>query len=108
MNNKRKEKEVLSQMYDNEADTIKYLPLFFKDKYQLEAFIDMFKGKTLKIPTSYQEYIENYLKIDPYTNNRKLRGINGIKNMRTKILESYINLFSTLQDLLKNECGGSD
>lgn len=101
-----KEKEVLAQLYANNADVVKYLPLFFNDKKQLEAFIEMFRGKTLKIPASYQEFVENFLNVDPYTDNRKLRGVNGVKKMQTKILESYLNLFSSLQDVLKNECSG--
>lgn len=99
-----KEREVLAQLYANEADVVKYLPFFFENKEQLQAFIEMFAGKTLKIPTSYKEYTENYLKVDAYTGNRKLRGINNVKRMRNKIIESYFNLFSSLKDVLFNEC----
>lgn len=102
-----KEKEVLAQLYANEADTIKYLPFFFKNPKELQEFIEMFAGKNLRIPTSYQEYLENYLKEDSYTSNRKLRGINGVKKIKSKIINSYINLFSSLREVLENECKGS-
>lgn len=100
-----KEREVLAQLYANDADVIKYLPFFFEDRKQLAAFIDMFRGKTLRIPTSYQEYLEKYLKPDPPTPNRSIRGINGTKKTKDKIIESYLSLFTSLQDVLKNECG---
>lgn len=100
-----KEREVLAQLYANEADVIKYLPFFFEDRKQLVAFIDMFRGKTLRIPTSYQEYLEKYLKTDPPTPNRSIRGVNGTRKMKDKMIESYLSLFSSLQDALKNECG---
>lgn len=99
-----KEKEVLAQLYANDADVVKYLPFFFENKEQLQAFIEMFAGKNLRIPTSYKEYLENYNKVDTYTGNRKLRGINNVKKMRHKIVESYFNLFSSLEEVLFNEC----
>lgn len=104
MDNFNKEREVLAQLYANDADAIKYLPFFFNNNKQLEEFIDTFKGKTLNIPTSYVEYLENYLKVDEYSKDRKTRGINGTKKMRKKILESYINLFPSLKAVIKNEC----
>lgn len=102
--NLTKEREVLAQLYANEANVIKYLPFFFNNIKQLEAFLDTFGGKTLKLPTSFQEYVEDYLKPDCYSNNRKLRGIKGTKKMKEKIINSYINLFSSLEEVLKNEC----
>lgn len=103
-----KEKEVLAQLYANEADPIKYLPFFFNNSKDLQNFIDIFGGKNLRIPTSYQEYLENYLKKDTFTSNKKLRGINCIRKYKSKIIESYISLFTSLREVLENECKGSD
>lgn len=102
--NLNKEREVLAQLYANDAEVTKYLPFFFNDPKQLEAFFDTFGGKTLKIPKTYKEYVESYFKLDSYCNDRKYRGINGTKLMKNKIIESYFNLFSSLADVIKNEC----
>lgn len=104
MDNLNKEREVLAQLYSNDAEVIKYLPFFFNDMEQLERFIDTFKGKTLNIPTSYQEYVEQFLQVDDFSKDRKTRGISGVKTMKRKILESYINLFPSLEAVIKNEC----
>ena len=103
MDNFNKEREVLAQLYANDADAIKYLPFFFNNNKQLEEFIDTFKGKTLNIPTSYVEYLENYLKVDEYSKDRKTRGINGTKKTRKKNHATYINLTPTHTAEIKNE-----
>lgn len=100
----RKEKEVLAQLYNNDADVIKYLPFFFNNLKQVETFFSVFGGKNLRLPVTFQEYVENYLKPDVHTSNRKLRGVNGTKKMKKRILESYINLFSSLEEVIQNEC----
>lgn len=104
MKDLNREREVLAQLYTNTADSTKYLPFFFNNFKQLEMFFDMFAGKTLKIPTSYREFLENYLKTDGYISNEKQKGINVSNGMRKKILESYLNLFSTLEEAIETEC----
>lgn len=104
-NDVNREREVLSQLYANEADVVKYLPFFFSDMEQLKAFFDYFSGKTLKIPDSYQEFLESFLIKDKYTPNKKLRGIHCLRKMKPKILESYLGLFPSLESVIKNECG---
>lgn len=99
----KKEREVLTQLYNNDADVIKYLPFFFSNPKQLAAFFDMFGGKTLKLPKTLKEFTEMYSKVDSYSDNRRIRGINGTKIMKKKVLESYINLFPNLESLIQNE-----
>lgn len=99
-----RERAMLGQLYANDADVIKYLPFFFNDAKQLETFIETFKGKTLKIPTSYQEYLERLLELDEPSKDRNIRGVNGVKTMKRKILESYLKLFPSLKDVVINEC----
>lgn len=102
MKNIEKEKEVLSQLYSNTADSIKYLPFFFSCKEDLIDFFDMFGGKTLKLPKTFEDFLENYLQTTNYSN--KAKGINNIKKVKNKVLESYINLFPSLNEVIKNEC----
>lgn len=99
-----REREVLAQLYANDADVIKYLPFFFSNIRQLEAFFDVFGGKTLNLPKTYEEYVSNYLKPDPPVKGRKTRGVRGKERMKKKVLASYLNLFTSLEEVLKNEC----
>ena len=104
----QKEKEVLAQLYANNADVIKYLPFFFNNAGQLKAFIDVFAGKTLKIPASYKDYVDGYMRPDKFDSNKRFRGINKSSKIKQKILESYLNLYPSLYELLKSECNRKD
>lgn len=98
-----KEREVLTQLYNNEADTIKYLPFIFKDLDQLKEFFDALGGKTLQIPDTYADFLRDYMTMKPQINEKK-RGIHCFKRYKQKILESYLNLFDNLRQALENEC----
>lgn len=101
--NLNKERKVLAQLYNNEADTVKYLPFFFNDMESLKNFIYVFGGKTIKVPTNIKEFVENYFKSD-YLRSIENKGVKDINKMKTKILESYINLFDSLEAVIENEC----
>lgn len=101
--NTEKEREVLAQLYSNTADVSKYLPFFFNNIYELKSFFDIFGGKTIKLPETFDEYIKNYLIYNKYVKNNQ-RGIKNINKIKPKILESYINLFKSLEDVIKTEC----
>lgn len=98
-----KEKEILAQIYNNEAQTIKYLPYFFKTRGEFTDFLRAFAGKTLKIPTSYQEYLEEFMKLNDKPKNRSISGICRVKKMKRKVLDSYLHLFPSLEQAIKNE-----
>ena len=98
-----KEKDLLAQLYSNNADTIKYLPFFFDNRQDFESFIACFGGKTLRIPESYQEFLEEFLKPSIYANNYNSRGIRKINKFKEKILNTYIQLFPSLEEVIKNE-----
>lgn len=104
--NLEKEKKILSQIYANEADTIKYLLFFFKDRAQLRHFFNQFGGKTLRLPDTFEEFLEVCLNNDDLVENTDYKGIdNNIHNQtKNKILETYIRLFSCLEDVIETEC----
>ena len=47
---------------------------------------------------------ERYMLLEEMMRNEKQKGINVSNNMRKKILESYLNLFSTLEEAIETEC----
>lgn len=98
-----KEREILVQLYSNEAESIKYLPFIFKDQEQLKEFFDMFGGKTLKIPDTYTEFLRMFMVMSTQTNEKK-KGIHCFRRYKQKILETYLNLFETLRQALEVEC----
>ena len=104
--NLEKEKKILSQIYANEADTIKYLLFFFKDRAQLRHFFNQFGGKTLRLPDTFEEFLEVCLNNDDLVENTDCKGIDdNIHNQtKNKILETYIRLFSCLEDVIQTEC----
>lgn len=104
MRDLNKEREILAQLYNNDADVIKYLPFFFSNLTELEQFFDIFGGKTLKLPNSFKEYTEKYMQVDKYIHNDKCKGIHCMRRVKPKILESYLNLFTSLEEAIENEC----
>lgn len=107
MKDKTQEKIVLSQMYNNTADSIKFLPFFFQDKKELRRFFNQFGGKTLILPDTYEEFLQYLLNCSDIPEDRQRQGIdyNIHKRTKEKILETYINLFKSLEDVIRNECG---
>lgn len=107
MRNNDREKRILSYLYDNEAESVQYLPFFFKDKKEVRRFFNMFGGKTLVLPDTYEEFLQNLLTQDNsliVDDNR--RGIDKNIHERTKnrMIEAYILLFQSLEDVIMNEC----
>lgn len=100
----KKEGEVIVQLYSNDADVVKYLPLFFNSPKQLKAFINMFGGKTIKIPETYNDFVLKFIEPDKYIKNKKHKGINNIGKIRKKLIESYTKIFPSLYDCIKYEC----
>lgn len=107
MRNVTQEKLVLSQMYDNTADSVKFLPFFFQDKKELRRFFNQFGGKTLVLPDTYEEFWQYLLRSSEIPDDNNRQGIDEQIHNRTKerIIESYINLFASLEDVIKYECG---
>ena len=103
---KDKERLVLSQLYANKANSVKFLPFFFRSRKELRCFFNMFGGKTLVLPDTFEEFVESCLKADSLSDDFKQIGIDEQIHERTKdrIVESYIRLFNSLEDVLKNEC----
>lgn len=99
------ERKIFCDIYANKADSIKFLLFFFKDKAQLRHFFNMFGGKTLVLPDTFEEYIEMCLKADIDIDKNR-QGIDSSIHERTKdrILEKYFNLFSSLTDVIESEC----
>lgn len=106
MRDLNKERKILSQLYANEASVVKYLPFFFSNEIDLKKFFDMFAGKTIKMPKSYEQFLDNYLKTDCFISNVNNKGINNLQRNKEKILNSYTNLFNSLEELIENECKG--
>lgn len=104
--NVEQEKKILAQLYANEANTMKYLLFFFKDRAQLRHFFNQFGGKTLVLPDTFEEFLEICLHNDDYVENSACRGIDKDIHERTKsrIVDSYIRLFDCLEDVIKTEC----
>lgn len=103
MRDLNREREVLAQLYSNNADVIKYFPFFFKDRKQLENFFDYFGGKTIKVPNSYREFLEQLLVPNTLIQDNKRKGINCSEKLRKRMLESYIKLFNSLEELIQIE-----
>lgn len=104
--NLEQEKKILAQIYANEANSLKYLPFFFKDRAQLRHFFNMFGGKTLIVPDTYEEFIEFCLQNDSLPENDSYSGIDTNIHERTKdrILEAYIRLFNSIEECIETEC----
>lgn len=100
------EKKILAQMYNNTADSVKFLPFFFQDKKELRRFFNQYGGKTLVLPDTYDEFWQYLLRNANIPEEPKRQGINQQIHERTKekILETYINLFKSLEDVIRNEC----
>lgn len=109
MRDNKQEKLILSQMYNNTADTIKFLPFFFQNKKEVRRFFNQFGGKTLVLPDTYEEFLKYLLNCSDVPDDQQRQGINTDIHKRTKekILETYINLFKSLEDVIRNECGKS-
>lgn len=99
------ERKIFSDLYSNTADSAKFLLFFFKDKAQLRHFFNMFGGKTLVLPDTFEEYIEQCLKVDDNIEESR-KGIDSNIHKRTKdrIIEKYFNLFESLTDVIECEC----
>lgn len=104
--NHDRERSVLAQIYANKADSVKYLPFFFKDKKELRHFFNMFGGKTLILPKTFEEFIEKCLTDDFTIEDTNRLGIDENIHERTKdrIIDTYIKLFVSLEEVLKEEC----
>lgn len=107
MRDNNREKRVLSYLYDNTADSTQYLPFFFKDKKEVRRFFNMFGGKTLVLPDTYEEFLQNLLTQDnSLITDDSRKGIDKDIHNRTKerMIEAYILLFNSLEDVINNEC----
>lgn len=102
------EKIVLSQLYDNTADTVKFLPFFFQNPQELKRFFNQFGGKTLVLPETFEEFCQYLLRNTTTPDDDKRIGIDDGIHDKTKerILNTYFNLFNSLQDVIENECYG--
>ena len=101
-----KERKVLAQIYSNEANTIKYLPFFFKDKKELVRFFNQFGGKILVLPDTLEEFMQICLNNTKKPKNDKQIGIDSKIHERTKnkIIQTYLNLYDRYEDVIYNEC----
>lgn len=104
---KEQEKKVLAQLYNNQADSIKFLPFFFQNMKELRRFFNQYGGKTLVLPDTLEDFMKFCLYSDKIPENPKQQGIDEDIHNRTKdkIIETYINLFNSLEDVIRNECG---
>nr|CAI9751472.1 hypothetical protein DGKKSRWO_DGKKSRWO_CDS_0181 [uncultured phage]CAI9752359.1 hypothetical protein CVNMHQAP_CVNMHQAP_CDS_0182 [uncultured phage] len=66
----------------------------------------MFGGKTLVLPKTFEEFVENCLTDDCLLDNDSLMGIDENIHARTKdrIIEAYLRLFDSLEAVIENEC----
>lgn len=105
--NNDREREVLISLYANKANSIKYLPFFFKDKKEVRRFFNMFGGKTLKLPDTYEEFLQYLLNssLDDKLSSSEI-GIDDAIHERTKnrIVESYLLLYNNLHEVIESEC----
>lgn len=103
---KEQEKKVLAQLYNNQADSIKFLPFFFQNMKELRRFFNQYGGKTLILPDTLEDFMKFCLYSDTIPENSKQQGIDEDIHNRTKdkIIETYINLFNSLEDVIRNEC----
>ena len=106
MDKYEKEKKVLTQLYANQADSIKFLPFFFHNMKELRLFFNQFGGKTLVLPDTFEEFMQYCLYCDKPPENNKRCGIdNRIHNkIKHKIINAYLNLYDKLEDVLIHEC----
>ena len=44
------------------------------------------------------------MQVDKYIHNDKCKGIHCMRKVKPKILESYLNLFTSLEEAIENEC----
>lgn len=106
LNSHDKERKVLAQLYANQADSIKFLPFFFQDMKELRRFFNQFGGKTLVLPDTLEEFMQFclYNTTDFPKDGTKI-GIDENIHKRTKerIIETYLNLYKTLEDVILNE-----
>lgn len=100
-----KERTVLSQIYANKANSIKYLPFFFKDRKELRRFFNFFGGKTLVLPDTFEEFVEGCLYVDSLPDNDCKRGIDSKihDKIKDKIINTYLNLYDTFESVIRNE-----
>ena len=93
----KKEREVLAELYSNNAKSIKYLLYFFKNKQDLINFFTMFKGKTLEIPETFEDFLSICLDTNIDKNNIEQTGINNEEHekIKDKIVQTYLNLYDT-------------
>ena len=104
---KEQERKVLAQLYKNQADSIKFLPFFFQNMKELRRFFNQFGGKTLVLPDTLEDFMKFCLYSEVVPKNPKQQGIDEDIHNRTKdkVVETYINLFKNLEDVIRNECG---
>ena len=100
------EKKVLSEIYSNNANTIKYLLYFFNKRSELIRFFKVFKGKTLIIPENFEDFMKFCLTSEDSIQDKNCTGISedSIKFLKDKILQSYLNLYDNYEDCIKTEC----
>lgn len=104
--NNTKQRKILAQLYNNNANTIKYLPFFFRNRKELSKFFNQFGGKTLVLPDTYEEFLKLCLLDDEVPEDSNMRGISeSIHNkMKDRIVNVYINLYDSLEDVIIEEC----
>lgn len=100
-----KEREILAQIYANEADSIKYLPFFFKNKKDLIRFFNQFGGKTLVLPDTLEEFMQICLNDRKLPKDNKRKGIDSKIHERTKhkIVQTYLNLYDNYESVIYSE-----
>lgn len=101
-----KEKNILSQLYANQANSVKYLLFFFQNRKELRRFFNQFGGKTLVLPDTFEEFIQICLETDDIPENESMRGIDNQIHERTKtrIIDTYLNLYDNLENAILSEC----
>lgn len=100
-----KERKVLAQLYANQANCIKFLPFFFQDMKELRRFFNQFGGKTLVLPDTLEEFMQFCLYNDDIPKSKARTGIdeNIHKRTKEKVINTYLNLYDSLEDVIVNE-----
>lgn len=105
--NNSKEREVLVSLYANKAESIKYLPFFFNKTNDLKKFFNMFGGKTLVLPDTYEEFLQYLLKNTDdnlLPDDRTGIDVKIHNKVKLKALEAYLLLFDRYDDAIAVEC----
>lgn len=106
MNNYEKEREILAQIYANQANSIKYLPFFFQNKKDLIRFFNQFGGKTLVLPDTLEEFMQICLAdyTTPKEDNKKGIDVKIHERTKDRIIQTYLNLYDNLESVIYTEC----